>query len=460
MAVNTMSSRPFILVPLAVFAVGTIAAFLVAINKNFDQLAGLWSQCSSSSSSSKLPTALCFAVLFFRTALNSTRSRLEEAAIIGFLGGLATITTVESTRYRRQWLVDATATRLPDNGKRETPNERNGISDNETSNKSTDLSSRITGNLAVPWLLYNLAAGALAWQAIIIPAFLYERIHSTERTVTTRSKSAKITKKSENIATVFGVALGLLAPSTLMILNPTSTATILFWLVFPLWVSVIKWSVQRVIPVSLDEKGNSETIKMGSMLMPYALPIIYSAISHFVLVQNIFIEADDRDPLTRATVLLLEIDHLAIFLAFLYWVWADTTTTTACKEVQHKRDSTLIFNHGVQAVLVTLFASCILGPGAGVCLGWVFSSVSFQHEHEQDRHSAMTRPLDEDALGSQSGRECSDDNCGTGGLGKLAPKEFVPPSTPVTNAGSCKSKARARSSPKATGHFFGGPLAD
>lgn len=466
-----MPFKTRVLIPLAVLALGTIAAFLVAINHNFDQLARLWAQGSSTSNSWGLPTPLCFAVLFFQAALDSTRSKFEEAAIIGFLAGLSTITATERIRCEMPGLQTPTAHPLQGNGQKRTPEEeRRSINAQERRNKIVGLSRRVVDNLTIPWLLYNLAAGALAWQAIIIPAFLYEQ-HSTRSTTSSRPKQlTKTNATSENIAITLGVALGLLAPSTLMIINPASTATILVWLVFPIWVSLIQWAVhflsQRLVPVStvINQGANVET-KLGPLLAPYALPIIYSIVSHFLLVKNLCTQEDDRDPLTRSAVLLLEIDHVAIFVAFLYWAWAKSAMTATVRgmntesETETLGSNTVRPKNGLQAVFVTLLSSLFLGPGAGVCLGWVVAGL---HEHQYDQNSARIRPLrdvnpdlDSDTPAGCQSDQGDDSSSDLGGLG--SPERKSIPRTPSTNTAR---RARARSSPKATGHFFGGPLAD
>lgn len=485
------SSKPLVFVPwpLVILALGTITAFLVAINKNLDNISHLWNQCSSSSSlNSKLqPTALCFAVLFFQAALDSTRSKLEEAVIIGFLAGLATITAVEGTKYgkRQDANIGVVTTRLQqqeedtaDNAweEGESSLEKGFHADYQGRNNhqaaagsSINISSSrmIVENLTIPWLLYNLAAGALAWQAIIIPAFLHEqRIRLSAAgypPTSTEPKPARSTTRSEAIPILLGVTFGLLVPSTLMIVDPTSTATILVWLFFPLWVSLIQrtvWGVLRVSsrsPSDSGEPNHVETRRQANplVLVPYAMPIMCSTVSHVLLAHNLLTQADDRGTLTHSAVLLLEIDHLAIFVAFLYWVWARAASSTSSTSA---REKARFFTTSLQPVLLTLVSSLLLGPGAGVCLGWVSSS-SLCLEDENDANTAYSRNHWDggcgdagDVDGSHMSRGQRRD-CSVGSDGN-----HEAPGSPTTSTQRCR--ARARSSPKATGHFFGGPLAD
>lgn len=430
MAAETVTASRFkapIFFPLAVLALGTIAAFLVAINKNFENLVLLWTACSSPSyNPSSLPTPICFAVLFFRTALNSTRSKLEEAAIVGFLASLATITAVESTKF---------AIVSEDGSDKLARNELTRRKQAEGVRKGPVLSRKIVDNLEWSWLLYNLAAGALAWQAIIIPAFLNLQ-RSGERSVATTVRSKE---PIESLSIAISVAFGLLVPSTLMILQASSTPIILFWLMFPIWISYIRniagLFMNTVMPAA-QKRGKKYITGLGPRLLPHAIPIIYSTVSHILLVKHVFTGINDRSDLTRSAVLLLEIDHLAIFLTFLYWIWERSNTT-----VTSGRPIPTVGNR-LWPIIYTLVISLLLGPGAGVCFGWVSS----------DRVLEGSRQLSH-----YENQDKKDKNGYISNTTKYLNTDFRPhtPSSTVV-----ERRPRARSSPKATGHFFGGPLAD
>ena len=83
---------------------------------------------------------------------------------------------------------------------------------------------------------------------------------------------------------------------------------------------------------------------MTSTAPVYAAPVLYSAASHLLLLVDLARGADDRSAPTRAAVLLLELDHAAILLAFLYWVHAEAgaraTPTRRLAHLSVERDAT------------------------------------------------------------------------------------------------------------------------
>lgn len=485
--------------PLAVLALGTVAAFLVAITTNWANLAHLWTQCSSSSSSSapQLPTqALRFAVLFFQTALDgAARPRREEAVIVGLLAALATVTAVESSssgRSRRTGSSSSsssTSSSPKKSGRR--PQDASATSGSMTEEEDEDTThdeavtvsnNKVLDNLTLVWLLYQLAAGALAWQVIIIPAFLkheqqqqqQQQQRQQQRGPGKPSTTTTTTTSHENIAIPAGVALGLLVPSTLMLLRPSSTATVLVWLFFPLWVSSIRRIVLETFKV-LGRRGGAPPPQSPpsfpswvNIVLPYVIPVLYSAVAHVLLVEGILYPSSfstqqeaaaggQAQARTRSAMLLLEIDHLAIFLAFLYWVWARTSIRLT--HLTNNNKTTLVPSRSTTTtttpVLVTLAATLLLGPGAGVCLGWLSSSScpwmrspdskNWEPELQQDRgggEASVPAP----STPSPSGRATGTTTTTT--------------TTHPHHGATEQRRARARSSPKATGHFFGGPLAD
>lgn len=332
-------------------SIATIAAFAVAIKSNWADLSSLWTQCSSPANSSAalghLPTPLCFAVTFFQAALASTRSRLEEAVIIAFLAGLATVTAVESEK-----LLEHSRNTFPCRCSSETTEHESGSKltremDRQgrptgSQPRSNDLSAKVIANLTLPWILYSLALGALGWQGIIIPAFIKQSRTRQQRKTTSKPEShSPLGVEAASTASLpLSIILGLLLPSTFLLAFPSSPSIILLWLVFPLWVSLTQRLLRSAIPPHHLPKS-----------LIYAAPVLVSALSHLLLVLHLLVgSVDDRGPLTRSAGLLLEIDHAAIFAAFLYWVF--------------------VSRGGLRAVVATVISSLVLGPGAGVCLAW------------------------------------------------------------------------------------------
>lgn len=309
------------LLPLLALALATIAAFLVAIRREYASLASLWTSCAPQPLG-RLPAPLCFAIHFFQAAHASPRTRLEQAVIVSFLAGLATITAVEGARARRAEARDKTAQTTTTTTTTPPP-------------PPPRLSRTIAANLAVPWLLYNVALGALAWQGIIIPALLRERW---------RQQPLRIGRAGEadaadghSLAIPLSIALGLLLPAAAMLLHPSAPILILLFLLFPVWISLTHRLHYPLAPV----------LRQRAI---FALPILVSALAHVALLVSLFTSPANRTSPTHSAILLLELDHAAIFLAVLYWI---------------------LLEAGVHGVLATVAATVLLGPGAGVCVGWL-----------------------------------------------------------------------------------------
>ncbi|EWG46062.1 hypothetical protein FVEG_15915 [Fusarium verticillioides 7600] len=128
-----------LIIPPILLAAATIVALFLHSDVNF---ALLWSQCHSHArlpGVSRIPglgTPLCYLISFFRAALLSLRSRTVMGVVLAFIGGLLTVSTVESARI---------------------------------CNAPNALIAYPTG----PWLVFDLVGGAVVWELVIIPAFLH-----------------------------------------------------------------------------------------------------------------------------------------------------------------------------------------------------------------------------------------------------------------------------------------------
>lgn len=382
------------LFPLVPLSLTTIAAFAAAINSSWADLSSLWTRCSSSSSPSPgssieapdLPTPLCFAVTFFQTALASPRGRLEQAAIVAFLAGLATVTALERDKVLRDHRDDDTSPRAASGA---AGRERHGGDTDRQGRRGGDLSAGVVANLTVPWLLYNLALGALSWQVLIIPAFVTQssrRRGGRRRRRKTTSRSAEPGGEAADqhpVSTVsipLSIMLGLLLPSALLLACPSSPIVILLWLVFPLWISLTRRFVRPAV-APLAPNGHHHPSRLSRNLILYAAPVLASAASHLLLTLHLLLPplqpANGRAPVPSPLLLLLEIDHAAISAAFLYWVSASSS-------------SSFFSSAARRAVFVTVLSSLVLGPGAGVCLGWACRDDDDDDGHDGRHGSRLT----------------------------------------------------------------------
>ncbi|KAJ4388875.1 hypothetical protein N0V93_006336 [Gnomoniopsis smithogilvyi] len=322
-------NHPFLisLLPLAALALTTIIAFIHAIYSNYTTLASLWAPCTNPQLLGRpIPTPVCFAIHFFQAAHATPHARLEQAVIVSFLVGLATITAVEGPRIRGMDIVAG--------DEKKKKNKKKGP------RRGDLISQAIIANLTIPWLLYSLAFGALAWQGIIIPAFLYRRRHQSQPS---EADAGVTTHYSPTIP--LSIILGLFLPAGTMLLHPAAALPIILFLLFPVWTTLAHHLLHPL----------TSRFTLPNKTLLYAPAIIASTVAHIAfilsLLTNLGSQDGDRPAAHAAALFLLELDHVAIFLTALYWIRLGS---------------------GAHGVLVTLAATIALGPGAGVCLGWLY----------------------------------------------------------------------------------------
>ncbi|KAJ0159401.1 hypothetical protein CTA2_9741, partial [Colletotrichum tanaceti] len=337
--IHVFSYRALLVVPV-VLAVATFASLFVHSDVN---VALLYSQCDARArlpAVSRVPVLgppACFAVSFFQNALGSARSLASMAAVLSFTAGLMTVTTVEAARV---------------------------------CNAPNVLIANPTG----PWLVFSLLGGAVVWQLVIIPAFF----HRSRSILLARQKAGQdvvesapsrdpdfgkdsrhLVVDSEIIAIPVSVAWGFVLPSILMLIY-NSPITIAIWLVFPIWVSLVRQGVRWVV-LRLQRRQHrsfhleSHTV---SLLLVYVVPILCSAVSHVYLIWSLF-QWDDRKEMTRSTIKFVEIDAFFIGLTVLYWIFVET---------------------GWKVPLLAVLVAVPLGPGAGVCIAWIYRDAQIR-EH-------------------------------------------------------------------------------
>ncbi|GAB0137273.1 hypothetical protein EsDP_00005546 [Epichloe bromicola] len=276
----------------------------------------------------------CCLVSFFHAALDSRRSFAIMNEILSFVGALLTITTIESARtcHKSTWMIR---------------------------------------NPTASWLLFNLAGGAVVWQLAIVPAFFhYGRDKAPPSTASSGITPDSKPQKSEILlpaerergrhlssaelhAIPLSVALGYLCPCIPFLLYPSSTS-ILIWLFFPAYVSVVRQLVRCAVPSPVPAARRVRQIHpeahTPALVGLYALPLLWSVMAHFGLLYHLLFVADDRSVTTKAALAFIQADFGAIGLTVLYWIAIEAGWQTA-----------------VRCVVV----GGMLGPGAGLCVAWV-----------------------------------------------------------------------------------------
>jgi hypothetical protein len=293
----------------------------------------LYSQCHARSRIpwlSQIPllgSPACFVVSFFEEAVASVRAFGLMAVILSFLAGLLTVSTVEAARI---------------------------------CNSPNVLIAYPTG----PWLVFDLVGGAIVWELVIIPAFF----HRSREIIAARRQGGHqqlsgpsdptfgeamrhLTKVAETVAIPAAVAIGFVAPALLMLVLD-KPAAVLVWLLFPVWVSLVRQAVRRLAlavregwHVSLHLESNRL-----ALLGMYAVPIACSVLSHGLFIWSLT-QPDDRKEMTRATLKFITIDAFFVGLTVLYWILVEA---------------------GWRVALVMMGWSMVLGPGAGICIGWIY----------------------------------------------------------------------------------------
>ncbi|QPH04071.1 hypothetical protein C2857_000717 [Epichloe festucae Fl1] len=341
---------PHLAIVPALLAVATAISLFAHSDVN---AALLWSQCHARSvlpALSRVPvlgTPACFLVSFFHAALDSFRSKAVISVILGFVGSLLTVSTVESARR---------------------VNAKNPVVSMPT----------------LPWMVFNLVGGALVWQLVIAPAFILgakawpapenrnknnrrpaaagdghgdgdgeEGRGEHEHDAAVRVDEGRRVAQAEVIAIPLAVTLGYYVPSAWM-LAATSPAAIGAWLFFPVYVSLARQSVRYLLTRMGRFRSGRPTIHLEShawsLAAVYAVPILCSLLAHGFMIGNLT-RGDDRKELTRSAVQFIEIDFQFIGLTFLYWVFVEV---------------------GWRAPLAIVGSSVLLGPGAGTALGWLY----------------------------------------------------------------------------------------
>ncbi|GAB1313791.1 hypothetical protein MFIFM68171_04001 [Madurella fahalii] len=328
-AVHALPLRYLLVVPILLAAL-TGYVFFAHSDTNIYML---YSQCHARSRVpwlSHIPlvgSPACFVVSFFHEAVASARAFSVMAVALSFVAGLLTVSTVEAARI---------------------------------CNSPSVLIACPTG----PWLVFDLVGGALVWELVIIPAYF----HRSRAIIAARRQGGParlpepadptfgeamrhLAKVAETVAIPAAVAAGYVVPAVLMLVLD-EPAAVLAWLFFPVWVSLVRRLVRRAVLAARDGWQVSLHLESNrpALLAMYAVPIVCSVLSHGLLIWSLT-QPDDRREMTRATTKFVIINAFFIGLTVVYWILVEA---------------------GWRVVLVMVGASVVLGPGAGICLGWIY----------------------------------------------------------------------------------------
>ena len=342
-------------IPLLILFISTV--FLLFFSSN-DDVAAIWPQCSPTTPTgflshvSRIPLIgqpLCFLISFFEYAMASSRGFAVMSVVLSFVGALLTVSTIESARIYNS------------------PN-------------------FLIRNPTLPWLFFNLAGGAVAWQIIIVPAFISRsrRAHHIQSSASPRflsegnpsstgqsasspevidardpnrgSEKHHLRSSAEIYAIPLSIIIGYVVPCTVM-LFATSPTSVAIWLFFPLWVSLARQAIRYILillpifPQFTNDESDTHHIESFnfSLTVVYAVPVLLSILSQVIIFNNL-LDADDGSPVTRAALGFIEIDFSAIALTVFYL---------------------LLLEAGWKIFGIALVCCVISGPGTGLVVGWI-----------------------------------------------------------------------------------------
>lgn len=231
-----------------------------------------------------------------------------------------------------------------------------------------------------PLLVFNLVGGAFVWEVVVVPAFLH-RVGGVLRAREGRAGEGTmggddemevspldpdlgqdmrhLGNEAEAVAIPVAVLLGFILPSVLMLALGTPLA-VGIWLFSPIYVSLIRKAVRALLPRLKSRPDNPDDphprslhleSHRPSLALVYAAPVLFSVLSHVLLIWHLAMEKDDRRDVTRATLGFIVINVVFTALTVLYWLFVEV---------------------GWRVVGVMVCVAVVLGPGAGVCAGWVY----------------------------------------------------------------------------------------
>ncbi|KAK3328691.1 hypothetical protein B0T19DRAFT_442580 [Cercophora scortea] len=303
-----------------------------------------------------IATPLCYTASFFTSSLASFRTLGPMAVVLAFVAGLLTVSTVESAR-----ICNAPAV--------------------------------LIAYPAGLWLVFDMVGGAVVWELVILPAFFKrgreivavrwsgDRDGEAGREDPLFGEAMRhLRRMAEIVAIPVAVAVGFVVPAVVMLVTGWAGA-VLVWLFFPVWVAGVRAAVRSAVMAVLRRDGEGGRSWEGSFHLEgsrvalvgmYALPVLCSVVAQGLLVWSVFVHGDDRKEMTRATSGFVFVDMAFVALTVLYW---------------------MVVEAGWKVAAVMAAASTVLGPGAGVCVGWVY----------RERMVDLDRSVTVVAVGARSG---------------------------------------------------------
>ncbi|KAH6623907.1 hypothetical protein F5144DRAFT_584673 [Chaetomium tenue] len=159
--------------------------------------------------------------------------------------------------------------------------------------------------------------------------------------------------RADGVAVPVAVAVGFVVPGVLVLVLDSAVA-VGVWLLFPVWVLLVRRAVRVLVVRVLGRErwGGSAHLEKSraAVVGVYAVPVLCSVLAHAYLIWALT-QPDDRREMTRSILKAMMIDTFFLGLTILYWVFVEAGWRTA---------------------LLMVGTSVVLGPGAGICVAWVY----------------------------------------------------------------------------------------
>lgn len=190
-------------------------------------------------------------------------------------------------------------------------------------------------------------------------------------------------QKGDGVAVPVSVLLGCVVPGVVMLVTKSPVA-VGVWLLFPVWTALVRMGVREVVNRFGGERvegGLQMARDWKVMLWMYAVPVLASAVAHGFLVWSLFARRDDRKEMARATTKAVEIEMGYMLLSMVYFGLVEAGWRTAG---------------------VMILATVLAGPGAGVCLGWVYRETIIDGQKGTRVVAVGARPRDPEEAGEET----------------------------------------------------------
>ncbi|KAH6692529.1 hypothetical protein F5X68DRAFT_259174 [Plectosphaerella plurivora] len=382
-----------IFAPLPVIA---FASLFIVGDDTFLDMPLLYSRCYSQASIPVLGPIACYIPAFFKHALASTRGLATMATVWSLTAALLTVTYLESSRivagppgdYLRRlgllWILVH-------------------IGGGPAVFMFIAAGWIITTSREVRRIKTGEAPANSEFEAVDDDASSGRRSATEEEAADADVRSKKrlalrrrrLRSAAESLAVSDAVLIGFALPASVALIL-RSTAPIAIWFLFPVWVILLRYLLLVVVK-RLDARWQGTQVETTprrrgtksldlesnrpALALVYAVPVLLSLAAHVTLIWS-FTRRDDSKTTTRAILYYEAVTWGSIYLITIYSLFVEA---------------------GWLAFFGTLGATVLLGPGAGVCIGWVVRERVIRRHNDEDIDTSVSQEAPAEAEAGEEG---------------------------------------------------------